>query len=231
MICLVIVLCILGAGTATAGGNSTVDYSQLHFESKVNAAVKAFAPPEFESHCLDWPLTPDMVATQIAARYYRKNDQDTLDNELLVFYASYKTGYLRILRPGINQDNWVLVAQTDSIFGEAQPVIECVDIDCDGANEIVLEAIAGANSFCTFGIVKLADDGNLNILTRFHPDNVIRGRYVDIDSTNNVCPRVIKVLIDGPVKYHPDSVRTFQFDAAKQSYRLESVQALPKQER
>lgn len=224
---LILALC----GTAVAGGGGdVVDYSQLRYERTVNDAIKTYAPKEFEDYCVRWELTPDMVATQIVACYYKRNQQDTLDSVLLVYYASSRKGFLRILRPGVGQNNWIMVSQTDSIFAEAWPLIRCVDIDCDGVNEIILEAFAGVNSIRTFGIVKMADDAVLKILTRFNSGNVIRGRYIDIDSTNNACPRLIKVLIDGPVKYQPDSVRTYQFDAAKQSYEFESVKALPKRD-
>jgi len=228
MIRIMLIFCLALSVRVTAGGNGGVDYSQLRYERTINSAIKVFAPKEFEDYCMRWELTPDMVAAQIVASYYRKSPQDTLDNVLLVYYASSRKGFLRVLKAQVGQNNWIMESQTDSVFAEAWPLIRCVDIDCDGANEIILEGFAGANSIRTFGIVKMTDDGVLKILTRFDSGNVIRGRYIDIDSTNNVCPRLIKAQIDGPVKYQPDSVRTYQFDVARQSYEYESVKALPK---
>jgi hypothetical protein len=223
------ILMLLGPIVCMAGGGGRIDYSQLPYEQSVIKIIEQNVPLEFEEFYRDWS-SPDMLWTRICAKYYENGVHACDSTILLLFYGSLKHGVFKVISAKTGASYGKTICETDSVFGEANVEIVLCDIDCDSINEILLYSNSGMASIRTLCIVKPTND-EIHIL-RPSPDAVtFEGRMVELDKSGTDCPKPIKVFVDGPVKYQPDTVKTYQFDAAKQSYQLESVKVLPKREK
>ena len=223
------VVILLAPILCVAGGGGHLDYSQLPYTESILKIVEQNTPPAFEEYYQEWS-EPDMLWMRVCAMYYQKDGLNNDSSLLLVFYGHIKHAVLKVISMNRDIDYGKIVAETNLVFGETLVRIELYDIDCDGINEVLLYSISGMAAIQTLCIVKITG-GEIRILSGAPESVGFDGRIIEIDKTGKECPRPIKVYVDGPVKYQPDTVKTYRFDSAKQSYRLESVQAIQQQKK
>ena len=220
---------LLAPMLCVAGGGNRLDYTQLPYDAATIKIIEQNTPSGFEEFYQEWS-SPEMLSSRICAKYFQKNVKDSGSTMLLLFYGSFKTGVFKVISTRNDASYGKTVCETDSVFGEADVAITLYDIDCASINEVLLYSSSGAAAIQTLGIVKIVN-GEIRVL-RASPEYVtFEGRIIEIDKSGKECPRPIKVYVDGPVKYQPDTVKTYRIDSAKQSYRLESVQAIQQQKK
>lgn len=226
--CVIGIMALFAPILCIAGGENTMDYSRLPYNGQVTNVIKQNVPSGFDEFYKSW-TSPENLSSRIFARYYQRNPQDNDSSLLLIFYGNVKKGVFKIISVKENAPYGRVISQTDSIHGEWDLNIVLYDIDCDSINEVLLYSASGTTATETLGIVKIAN-GAMRILHASPGIVTFSGRSVEIDTVGNLCPRTVKVYLDGPVRYRPDTVKTYGYDAAKQSYQLKSVGALPKKD-
>jgi len=216
LIRLALVFLMTHALSLAGGAVRHLDYSEVDMPEKEKAVVIQLMPPEFEQRLVDMGTSPSAVNLQLAAQYYRKNSADTGGQDLLIYYLDCShNGVLKVIR--FIGDEWKLVTEASFAAGEAWGRITFADIDCDSANEIVLHSVTGASGYTVMNIVKYYDN-TLRSLTPTTMSELLMGRSLSIEDSGAGCPKTIRILLDGPVKYQVDRRRTFRFDANTQRF-------------
>jgi hypothetical protein len=219
---IITILSCLGAVAASvswASGNSTrLDLSEIGCSAEIVDLVRTYIPPAIENELVTSDLAPAAFNSQIAAVFFPTCASDTSRNAAVVYYSGgLRNHAIQYFRR--DSTHWQLVAETDSVIGEAWLSVGASDVDCDGLNEIILSASEGADGARSIQILKIAG-GKLLVITPQGEGQYLVGSYAIIKEPEQGCAKNVEVWLDSPVKYTPDRKRVYKLDAASKTYKM-----------
>jgi hypothetical protein len=230
MIKLFVLISLVAFEDLFSGGTQGFDYSSLPYASRVIEAIRTNRPADFDKFLEREEIPSDMLGSILSASYYHKSQSDTASEILIIFYGGIKTGHLKAISLGHGSSSDVVIADLIVPCGDSYFSINYCDIDCDGINEIVLGSNAGVAAFRLATLVQF-DGKEFHEIKSEQENQILFGRFIEIDSSGNKCPREIKLFVDGPKTYIPDTMKVFHFDKSNHSLRLNSIQPLQQEKK